>query len=78
MCLLCQSNTFPFSEQSNSDISRINSGFTNILFPKDNKTFPDENLNSFLTILTNPFNNSDHPVSIDSKYYDIKYFNSLI
>ena len=73
ICLCCQSNTFLFSEQSNS-------GFNNSLFSKDTNIFPDENLNSFLTesnYIETPFNDSDHPVFIDSKYYDIHYFNKL-
>ena len=80
MYLRCQSNTFPFSEQSNSDISLINSGFNNFLFSKDTNIFPDENLNSFLTecnSIESHFNDSDHPVSIDSEYYDINDFNKL-
>ena len=80
MCLRCQSNTIPFSEQSNSDISLVNSGFNNFLFSKDTNIFPDENLNSFLTecnSIETPFDDSDHPVSIDSKHYDINHFNKL-
>ena len=52
MCLCCQSNTFPFSEQSNFDISLIDSGFNNFRFTKDTNIFPDENLNSFLQGVT--------------------------
>ena len=67
MWLRCQSNTFPFSEQSNSDISLINSDFINFLFSKDTNIFPDEYLNSFFTECNSkeiPFNDSVHPVSI--------------
>ena len=80
MCLLCQSNTFPFSEQSNSNISLINSGFNNFLFSKDTNIFPDENLNLFFIECNSketPFNDSNHPVYIDSKYYDIHDLNEL-
>ena len=80
MCLHWKSNTFPFSEQSNSDISLINSGFNNFLFSKDSNIFPDEDLKSFFTecnSIETPFNDSDHRVLIDSKYYDIKDFNKL-
>ena len=75
MCLRYHSNTFPFSEQSNSGISLVNSGFNNFLFSKDTNIFQDENLNSFFT--ETPFNNSDHLVSIDSKYHDINDFNKF-
>ena len=74
MCLRCQSSTFSFSEQSNSEISLINSGFNNYLFSKETNIFPDEN--QFNSIGT-PFNDSDQPVPIDSKYYDINDFNKL-
>ena len=80
MCLRCQSNTFPFSEQSNSDISLINVGFINFLFSKDTKIFQDKNLNLFFTeynSIETPFNDSDHPVSTDSKCYDINDFNKV-
>ena len=80
MCLLCQSNTFPFSEQSNFNIFLINSGFNNSLFRKDTNIFPDENLNLFFIACNSketPFNDSDHPKYIDSKYYDIHDLNKL-
>ena len=65
MCLHCQSNTVPFSKQSNSI---------------DTNIFPDENLNSIFTecnLIETSFNDSNHPVSIDSKYYDINDFGKL-
>ena len=71
MCLRCQSNIFPFFDQSNSDMSLINFGFNNFRFSGDTNIFPDENLKSFFTNLyriESPFNDSDHPVSIDFKY----------
>ena len=72
MCLRCQSNTFPFFDQSNSDVSLINSGFKNI--------FPDGNLKLFFTkcnSIETSFDDSVHPVSIDSKYHEIHDFNKL-
>ena len=72
MCLQCQSNTFPFFDQSNSDVSLINSGFKNI--------FPDGNLKLFFTkcnSIETSFDDSVHPVSIDSKYHEINDFNKL-
>ena len=74
------SNTFPFFDQSNSDVSLINSGFNNFHFPSDTNIFPYENPKSFFTkcdSIETPFNDSDHPVSIDSKYNDIKNFNKF-
>ena len=67
-------NTFPFSEQSNSNISLINCGFNNFIFSKD------INKNCFFTeciSIETPFKDSDHPLSIDSKYFDINDFNKL-
>ena len=72
MYLRCQSNTFPFSEQSNSDISLINSAFSHFFFSRDTNIVPDQNLNSFFTecnSIETPFNDFKHSVSIDSKYY---------
>ena len=79
MCLCCQSNTFSFSEQSNSNIFLIYSGFSNFLFSKDTNIFPDQILNFFTEFnsIETPFNDSDHPVSIDSKYNDINDFSKL-
>ena len=80
MCLRCQSNIFPFFDQSNSDVSLINSGCNNFRFSSDTNIFPDENLKSFFTkcnSIETPFNDSDHPVSIDSKSHDINDFNKL-
>ena len=80
MCLRCQSNTFPFSEQSNSNISLINSAFSHFFFSKDTNIVPDQNLNSFFTecnSIETPFNDFKHSVSINSKYYDINDFNKL-
>ena len=54
--------------------------FDNLLFSKDTQIFPDENLNLLFTdsnSIDTPFNDPDHPVSIDSKYYDINNFNKL-
>ena len=42
--------------------------------------FPGENFKSFFTkcnSIKTPFNDSDHPVSIVSKYHDINDFNKL-
>ena len=80
MCLRCQSNIFPFFDQSNSDVSLINSGCNNFRFSSDTNIFPDENLKLFTTkcnSIETPFNDSDHPVFINSKYHDIKDFNKL-
>ena len=81
MYLQRQSNTFPFLDQLNSDVSLINSGFNNFRFSSDTNIFPDENLNSFFTNCNSIeilFNDSDHPVFTDSKYHDINDFNKLI
>ena len=78
MCLSCQSNTFPFSKHSNFDLSLLNSGFRNFEFSNDTNIFPDEYLKLFFTGFNSieiPFNDYDHPVAIDSKYYDINDFN---
>ena len=80
MCLRCQSNIFPFFDQSNLDVPLINSGFNNFRFSSDTNISPDENVKSFFTksnSIKTPFNDSDHPVSIDSKYRDINDFNKL-
>ena len=80
MCLRYQSDIIPFFDQSNSDVSLINSGFNNFRFSSDTSIFPDENLKSFFTkcnSIETPFNDSDHPVSIDSKYHDINDFSKL-
>ena len=45
MCLRCQSNTFPFFDQSNSGGSFVNFGFSNFRFSSATNIFPDENLN---------------------------------
>lgn len=49
MCLRYQSNTFSFYDQSNSDVSVINSGFNEFLFPSDTSIFPDKNFKLFFT-----------------------------
>ena len=80
MCLRCQSNIFSFFDQSNLDVSLINSSFNNFRFSIDTNIFPDENLKLFLTkcnSIETPFNDSEHPVSIDSKYHDNNDFNKL-
>ena len=72
MYLQCQSNIFPFFDLSNLDVSLINSDFNNFRFSSDTNIFPEENLKSFFTKCNSieaPFNNSDHPVCIDSKYH---------
>ena len=77
MCLRCQSNIFPFFDQSNSDVRLINSGFNNFRFSSGTIIFPDENLKLFFAKcnpIETPFNDSDHPVSIDSKYHFNKRF----
>ena len=79
MYLRCQSNTFPFFDQLNSDVSLINSNFINFRLSHDKNIFVDENLKTFLqsVIIETLSNDSDHSVSIDSKYHDIKDFNKL-
>ena len=80
MCLRYQSNIFPFFNQPISDVSLINSGFNNFRFSSDTNILPDENLKSFFTkcnSIETLFNDSDHPVAIDSKYQDINNFNKL-
>ena len=80
MCLRCQSNIFSFFDQSNLDVSLINSSFNNFRFSIDTNIFPDENLKLFLikcNSIETPFNDSEHPVSIDSKYHDNNDFNKL-
>ena len=80
MCLRCRSDTFPFTTQTNSDISLINSGFNNFEFSSDTTVFPDENLKQLFTkcnSIETPFNDADHPLSIDSKCCDINDFNSI-
>ena len=52
MSLRCQSNTFPFFDQSNSDVSLINSGFNNFRSSSDTNIFQDENVKSFLLSVT--------------------------
>ena len=78
MCLRGQSNILPLFDQSNLDVSLINFGFNN--FSSDTNIFPDENLKSFFTkcnSIETPFNDSDHLVSIDSKYHDINNFKKI-
>ena len=61
-------------------MSHINSGFNNFQVSGDKNIFPDENLKSFFTkcnSIETPFDDFDHPVSIDSKYHDINDFNKL-
>ena len=80
MCLRCQPNTFPYFDQSNPDVSLINSGFNSFLFSSYTNIFPDKNLRSFFTTcnsIETPFDDFDHPVSIDSKYHDIDGFSKL-
>ena len=52
MFLRRQSNTYPFFDQSNSDVLLINSGFYNFRFSSDTNIFPDENIKSFLQSVT--------------------------
>ena len=52
MCLRYQSDTFPFSEQSNLDISLINSGFNNFLFSKEANIFQVKIETHFLQSVT--------------------------
>ena len=52
ICLQCQSNTFPFFDKSNSDVSLLNSGFNNFRFSSDTNIFQGENLNNFLQSVT--------------------------
>ena len=68
ICLRCQSNIFPFLDQSNSECL-INPGFNSFRFSSDTNIFPDENLKSIFTkcnSIETLFNDSDHLVSIDS------------
>ena len=80
MCLKCQANTFPFSKQTNNDISLINSGLNSFEFSGDTVLFPDEKLKSFLSecnSIETPFNDAEHQVLLDSKYHDINDFNRI-
>ena len=80
MCLRCQSNTFPLFDLSNLDVSLTNSGFNNFRISRDTNIFPDDNRKSFFTkcnSIETPFNDSDHPVSLDSKQHDINKNSSL-
>ena len=80
MRLGCQSNTFPLSKQKNSDISLISSSLSNFPFSQNANIFPDVKLNSYFTecsSIETLFNDSDCPVSINSKYYDSNYFSKL-
>ena len=73
-------NIFPLFDKSNSEVSLINSGFNNFCFFSDTNIFPDEDLKSIFTkcnSIETLFNDSDHPISIDSKYHDINDFNKL-
>ena len=73
-------NTFPFSKQSNSDLSPLNFGFHNFEFSSDTNIFSDEGLKLIFTewnYMETPFSDSDHPVAIGSKFYDINDFNKL-
>ena len=80
MCLRYQSDIIPFFDQSNSDVSPINSGFNNLCFSSDTNFSQMKILNHFFTkfnSIETPFNDSDHPVSIDSKSHDTNDFNKL-
>ena len=64
MCSRCESYTFPFldvsifhSYISNSDVSIINTGFSNFHFAIDTNIFQDENLKLFFT-KSNPLESS--------------------
>ena len=64
--------------QTISDISLLNSNVNGFTFSSDLNTFLNENLKSFFTecnFTEIPFNEVDHPVYIDCKYYDINDFN---
>ena len=72
MCFSCQSNTFPSSKQSNFDNSLLNSGFHNVQFSSSTNILSNENLIFLLNAtLKTPFNDSDHHIAIDFKYYDM-------
>ena len=75
MCLPCQSNIFPFFDQSNSDVSLINFGFINFRFSSNTNNF--QSFFAKCNSIENPFNDSDQPASIDPKYHDINNFNKL-
>ena len=80
MYLRCQSNTFPFFDQSNSGGSFVNFGFSNVRFSSATNIFPDGNLNSFFRkfkSIETPFNDSNHPIFIHTKYHDISDFDKL-
>ena len=51
--------------------------FNNFRFSSDTNLFPGENLTSFFTkcnSIKTPFNDYDHPVSINFKFHDINDF----
>ena len=78
ICLNCQIEIFPFSNQNNSNLSLINSGFHNFQFSDSTNIFPNDDLKNFFTkfnSLETPFSDIDYPVHIDSKYYDLNDFN---
>ena len=78
--LSCQPNRFPFSKQLNPDLSFLNSGFRNFKLSSDANIFPGQDLKSLFTecnSIQTPFKDSDHLVTIDSKYHDINDFNKL-
>ena len=77
MCLQCHSIIFPLFDQSNSDVSLINSGFNNFRFSSDTNIFPDENLPSFFIKSNSIETLFNHPFPTDSKYHDINAFNIL-
>ena len=58
----------------------MNSGFDHFTFSSEINIFPNENLKTFFiegNSTETSFDEVDHPVSINSKYYDINDYNNL-
>lgn len=71
MSVLSMEYNFSFANQTNLDISLLNSGFNGFIFSRDTNFFPKENLKTFFRESNSTeilFNEADHPVSADSKY----------
>ena len=54
-------------------ISLLNSAFNNFPFSSDTNIFSEENVKTYFrecNSIEAPFNDADHPVFVDSKYYN--------
>ena len=70
--MYCQSNNFRYFH--------IKYYFNDFTFSSDTNIFPDKNLKKNFTecnSIATPVNDSAHPVSMDSKYHEISYYNRL-